>query len=130
MQLQDGTVVVGARLWDPPGAPWADAKAEKVFRRELERLKLSIAAGKKLGGCVPDGERTIALVHYPPRYSDGRVTDAVALLEGAHVERCIYGHLHGEEGHSHGFQGEAGGIQYLLTSVDAIDFKPVVIPAR
>lgn len=124
VRMDDGTVVVGARLWDPPGAPWADEHAERIFKRELERLKLSIAAGRTLGG-----ERTIALVHYPPRYSDGRVTDAVPLLEAAGVEVCVYGHLHGKD-HRHGYQGEADGIRYVLTACDAIDFRPIEIELR
>ncbi|MCA8943438.1 MAG: metallophosphoesterase [Planctomycetes bacterium] len=121
VKMDDGTVVVGARLWDPPDAPWADANAPKIFERELGRLKLSIEAGKKL-----EGERMIALIHYPPRYSDGRVTAAVPLLEEAGVIACIYGHLHGKD-HKYGFQGEAGGIRYYLTACDAIDFKPIEI---
>jgi uncharacterized protein len=120
--LPDGTTVIGARLWDPPDAPWANENAEKIFTREMGRLKLSIEAGAKLGG-----ERTLALIHYPPRYTDGRVTDAVALLEDAGVSTCVYGHLHGKD-HKYGFQGEAGGIQYYLTACDAIDFKPIEIP--
>lgn len=121
-QLPDGTVVVGSRLWDPPDAPWADEKAAKIFKRELGRLKLSIEAGQKLGGT-----RMIALIHYPPRYTDGRVTEAVAMLEAAGVEACIYGHLHGKD-HKYGFQGEAGGIRYYLTACDAIDFAPIEVP--
>ena len=97
------------------------------FARELERLKLSIQAGAKLGGCVEGGKRTIALVHYPPRYTDGRETGAVELLKSAHVDTCVYGHLHGKD-HKYGFQGEADGITYYLASVDAIDFKPIPIP--
>lgn len=122
--LDDGTVVVGTRLWDPPDAPWAQPEARKIFDREIERLKLSIAAGRELGGCVPGGRRTIALIHYPPRYSDGRETAAVPLLREACVQLCVYGHLHGKD-HKHGFQGESGGIRYFLASVDAIDFRPV-----
>ncbi|MHC5063438.1 MAG: metallophosphoesterase [Planctomycetota bacterium] len=121
IKMADGTVVIGSRLWDPPGAPWADEQAAKIFSREVGRLKLSVDAGKKLGG-----ERLIALVHYPPRYTDGRTTDAVPVLEDAGVSHCIYGHLHGKD-HVHGFQGEAGGIRYFLTSCDAIDFKPLRI---
>jgi hypothetical protein len=119
--MPDGTVVVGTRLWDPPGAPWADENAEKIFLREVERLRLSIAAGQQLGG-----DRMIALVHYPPRYSDGRVTPAVPVLEAAGVTDCIYGHLHGKD-HAYGFQGIANGIRYHLTACDAIDFAPVRI---
>jgi predicted phosphohydrolase len=121
--LPDGTAVVGTRLWDPPGAPWADEAAGKIFARELGRLQLSIAAGRQLGG-----RRTIALLHYPPRYTDGRVTDAVPLLEQAGVSLCVYGHLHGKD-LAFGFQGEAGGIRYYLVSVDNIDFKPIELPA-
>ncbi|MEO0477861.1 MAG: metallophosphoesterase [Planctomycetota bacterium] len=122
-KMDDGTVVVGARLWDPPNAPWADENAKKIFNREIERFRLSIEAGKKL-----DGDRMIALVHYPPRYSDGRCTAAVELMEEASVEACIYGHLHGRKYHKQGFQGEAGGIRYYLTACDAIDFEPIEIP--
>lgn len=122
VRLPDDTVVLGTRLWDPPGAPWADEHAQKVFRRELQRLELSIAAAEKLGG-----RRRIALIHYPPRYADGRVTDAVPLLERAGVSICIYGHLHGKD-IAHGFQGEAGGIRYYLVSCDAIDFRPIRVP--
>jgi len=119
--MPDGTVVVGARMWDPPGAPWADANAASVFERELGRLRLSIDAGKKLAA-----QRRLALIHYPPKYSDGRETAVVPLLKEAGIELCVYGHLHGRDCAS-GFQGEADGIRYLLTSCDAIDFKPIRI---
>jgi hypothetical protein len=125
-RLDDGTVVVGSRLWDPPDVPWADAGAAKIFNRELGMLRQSIAAGRELGGCVPGGNKTVALIHYPPRFSDGRITEAVPLLEQANVCVCVYGHLHGKD-HRHGFQGEAGGIRYHLAAVDAIDFKPIPI---
>lgn len=121
VRMPDGTVVVGTRLWDPPDAPWADDHAAKVFAREIERLKLSIAAGAKL-----DGKRTWALIHYPPRYRDGRITAAVPLLEAAGVSVCVYGHLHGKD-IAYGFQGVAGGIRYHCASVDAIDFRPIEI---
>ncbi|MBK8980057.1 MAG: metallophosphoesterase [Planctomycetes bacterium] len=121
VKLDDGTVVVGTRLWDPPDASWAEPGAQKIFTRELERLKLSIAEGHKLRG-----ERLLALIHYPPRYSDGRATEAVPLLEAAGVRVCVYGHLHGES-HALGFQGDAGGIRYLLTACDAIDFRPIEV---
>ncbi|HLQ36216.1 MAG TPA: metallophosphoesterase [Planctomycetota bacterium] len=127
VELDDGTIVIGTRLWDPPDAPWAEPQAVKIFAREIERLKLSIADGRKKGGCVPGGKRTIALIHYPPKYSDGRETEAVALLQAACVQVCVYGHLHGAENHLHGFQGEAGGIRYYLAAVDAIDFRPIPI---
>ena len=124
--LPDDTVVIGTRLWDPPDAPWADEHAAKVFARELERLRLSIEAGRKLGGCTEGGRPTVALIHYPPKYADGRETAAVPMLKEAHVKTCVYGHLHGRS-LSMGFRGVADGIRYYLASVDGIDFKPIPI---
>ncbi|MHC4896053.1 MAG: metallophosphoesterase, partial [Planctomycetota bacterium] len=121
IKMPDGTEVIGARLWDPPDAPWADERAGKIFERELGRLQLSIDAGEKLAG-----ERTIALIHYPPKYSDGRETRAVPMLKQAGVTHCIYGHLHGKD-LKHGFQGEADGIRYILASCDNIGFQPLEI---
>ncbi len=122
IKMPDGTVVIGARLWDPPDAPWADEKAEKIFQREIGRLKLSIEAGKKM-----EADRRLALIHYPPKYSDGRETAAIPMLKEAGVSICVYGHLHGKD-HKHGFQGLADGIRYYLTACDAIDFAPIEIP--
>ena len=48
------------------------------------------------------------------------------ILRDAHVEVCVYGHLHGKD-HKYGFQGTADGIRYYLASVDAIDFRPIPI---
>ena len=124
-RLDDGTVVVGSRLWDPPDAPWAAPEAAKVFARELLFLQQSIEAGRALGGCVK-GSRTIALIHYPRRYSDGRETAAVPLLKAASVTGCVYGHLHGSS-LKYGFVGDADGIRYFLASVDFIDFQPIPI---
>jgi predicted phosphohydrolase len=126
IRLDDGTVVIGSRLWDPPDAPWADADAGKILQRELNFLQQSIDAGRLLGGCVTGGARTIALVHYPPRFVDGRVTPAVPMLHAAHVQTCVYGHLHGKD-LQYGFVGVADGIRYHLASVDAIDFRPIRI---
>jgi len=125
-RLDDGTVVVGTRLWDPPDAPRAEPEAAKIFQRELNFLQQSIEAGRQLGGCAPGGAPTVALVHYPPRFADGRATAAVPLLQQAAVRVCVYGHLHGKD-LAHGFVGEADGIRYHLASVDAIDFQPIRI---
>jgi hypothetical protein len=117
--LPDGTCLVGTRGWDPPGAPWSKPGDEKVWKRELDRFDLSVAAARKLSY-----ERLVAMLHYPPRFTDGRETEFVPRLEAAGVSRCIYGHLHGKDLKS-GFNGEKGGIRYHLTSCDFLDFVPL-----
>ena len=55
-------VVCGSRLWTCPGALDWDSHDEKIYVREVERLKLSLEAGHKLAA----GRPLIAAIHYPP----------------------------------------------------------------
>ncbi len=118
------TAIAGGRGWTLPGDAYYTADDEKIYRRELERLRLSFEslAGKSYS-------RTLAALHFPPmnsRYEPSEVTD---LLERYGVEVCIYGHLHGE-GHNAGFTGVRNGIRYKLLSADSVAFAPVeVAPA-
>ena len=121
--LPDGTCVVGTRGWNPPGrveGPDGEYSEQdrKVYEREVHRLGLSIEHGRK-----QDYDRLWAMIHYPPVYSFGLVTDFVPLLEEAGVEKCIYGHLHGRDLRS-GFEGVRNGIEYHLVSVDHVDMTP------
>lgn len=125
--LPDGTCIVGTRGWNPPGrtdnpkAKYSE-KDRKVYEREVGRLKLSIEHAQRRGGW----ERLWAMIHYPPVYSFGLVTDFVPLLEEAGVELCIYGHLHGRDLKS-GFEGRRGPIEYRMVSVDHVDMTPQLI---
>lgn len=117
-------VVVGARGWTAPGDPMARPGDEKVFRRELERLRISIRTADRLFG--REAPR-LALLHYPPWLDLERPTSVVGLLRAAGVRVCVYGHLHGED-HQRAVTGERDGIAYLFVAADAVDFSPVEIP--
>lgn len=123
--LPDGTGIVGTRGWNPPGRNEGghrySAQDQKIYDREVQRLALSIQDLRK-----KDHERVWAMIHYPPVYSFGLVTEYVPLLEEAGVELCLYGHLHGRD-HASGFVGERNGIRYVLASVDYTDFRPVLL---
>jgi len=120
VDLGGGVGVVGTRGWTPPGAPRATAQDEKIYRRELQRLELSIAAGRDRF------ETLLAMLHYPPLYHGLGATAFVPLLEGARVSICVYGHLHGPD-HRYAFDGLQGGIRYHFVAADAVDFTPVRI---
>jgi len=94
--------------------------AEKIFTRELERLKLSL-------NLLDKGARMrIAMTHYPPISWDLKPSRASLILEQYHIDVCVFGHLHSiKKGVS--FFGEARGIKYLLTSCDYLDFTPIQI---
>jgi len=116
--------VAGGRGWTLPGDESFTATDEKIYRRELERLRLSFEslAGKAYSHLV-------AVLHYPPMNSRHEATEVTDLLHRYGVETCVYGHLHGD-GHRAGFSGERDGIRYRLLSADAVGFAPVeVAPA-
>ena len=59
----DGVVICGSRCWSVPGCPDFNEQDMKIYLRETERLKLSLKDCCKL---KQDGDKVIALIHYPP----------------------------------------------------------------
>ena len=91
---------------------------EKVFRRELGRLEVSLkAAGES---------EKLCFLHYPPRYRGYTCPEILELLTAYGVKDCYYGHLHGDS-HKLALQGESSGIGYWLTAADYLNFKPMKI---
>ncbi len=119
-------VVCGSRLWTCPGALDWDSHDEKIYVREVERLKLSLEAGHKLAA----GRPLIAAIHYPPFDKQQGGTAYSALLEQFGVAVCVYGHLHGRRAHRTAFEGERGGVRYHLIACDHLAFSPVVVWER
>jgi predicted phosphohydrolase len=120
----EGWVVVGARGWSAPGDPGATEADARVFRKELERLRLSIAAADaRFGAAAP----RLAVAHYPPWLVGREPTEVVTLLERARVRLVVYGHLHGAD-HALAVRGEQRGIDYRFVAADAVDFAPVALP--
>jgi predicted phosphohydrolase len=121
--LIDGRVIVGARGWTAPGGPEPDPGDEKIFRRELERLRLSIEdADTRFGREHP----RVAMLHFPP-WIDGRPpTPVVEMIREGGAKVCVYGHLHGTD-HRLAVTGEREEIRFHLVAADAIGFAPVEI---
>lgn len=115
-------VVAGSRLWSCPGALDFGADDQKIFQREIERLRLSLQAGRALAGARP----LVAAIHYPPFAADrGRTGTAFSeLLEQFGVALCVYGHLHGAPAHRTAFEGVRGGVHYRLIACDHLRFRP------
>ncbi len=131
-----GFSIGGARLWDTPeyrfseyiqfqenkkaalAPPSSLQEDEKIFLRELERLKLSL---KQLN---PQASKRIVMTHYPPISADLKPSRACQILEEFKVDICVFGHLHNVKKEA-SFFGEARGVKYLLTAADYLDFKPL-----
>ncbi len=115
-------VFCGTRGWNFPAPQQTlSAQDEKVYLRELVRLRMSLDQARKLGG-----DDVTVMLHFPPLFADGIGTEFTKILEEYAVQRVVYGHLHGA-GIKIGFEGERNGITYHLVSCDALDFSPVCI---
>lgn len=131
----------GARLWDTPEYafqefvefrenPRVKAAAveelvqeelsQKIFDRELERLKMSLKAMR------PDAKIRIAMTHYPPIGADMKPSRAAQILEQNNIQICVFGHLHNIKSGLSLF-GERSGIRYILASCDYLRFQPIAV---
>ena len=128
----------GSRLWDTKEYQFGDyihfqenpraskkeavkqEESEKIFSRELERLKLS------LNQLSPTAKVRIVMTHYPPISADLKPSLASKILEEFGIQICVFGHLHNLKKEKTLF-GEKHGVKYLLTSADYLDFTPVRI---
>lgn len=117
-----GVAICGTRGWFYPGQTMDFSEHdEKIFRRELIRLKLSLDAAKNDGF-----DRIILSIHYPPTDFWGADTEFTDLIEQYNVTDVIYGHIHGERGKT-AFGGVKAGIKYRLASSDCVKFRPILI---
>lgn len=122
MKFSD-TVICGSRAWSVPGSPDFGEADEKIYRRETERLRLSFCAANKLRG---EGDKLIALIHYPPfnvRRENSAFTD---LFEQNKVDAVVYGHLHGSVSRGDRLV-KKNGVDYYLTSCDMVGNELVEI---
>jgi uncharacterized protein len=113
-------VIAGSRCWTAPGAFDYTEHDEKIYLRELERLRMSLDKAK---ATVP-GRPIIAAIHYPPFTMKQENTAFADLMEQYDVRICVYGHLHGEKSFKYAFEGDRNGIRYMMLSCDYLKFKP------
>ena len=91
---------------------------EKVFKRELQRLEVSLQSAGELP--------KIVFLHYPPRYKGYECPEILELLKKYEVRSCFYGHLHGAS-HGLAMEGAWDGVTFRLLSADRLNFKPYCI---
>ena len=113
--------ICGSRGWICPGSDKFTEKDEKIYSRELIRLRLSLDSAKKAGF-----NKFIVMIHYPPTNEKFEESDIVKLFKEYNVEKVIYGHLHGPA-LRRVLEGVNDGVEYIMTSGDYIDFDPVKI---
>lgn len=96
---------------------WQDEEGkdnEKIYKRELERLKISLDMAKN----DDENGEIILVTHYPPTE---RIMDAI---KGYNVKKWIYGHIHSNYEDA---LVNINGIDTYLTSCDYLEFDLVKI---
>lgn len=113
--------ICGTRGWTYPGGENFSSHDEKIYKRELGRLKLSLDTAVKAGL-----KKFIVMFHYPPISDNFIESGFVDILKEYNVKTVIYGHLHGPS-LAKAVNTELDGIKYLITSADYLDFNPIRI---
>lgn len=118
--LVGSTAVCGTRGWNlkHDGPEWT-AHDDKIYRRELLRMKMALDAAVKTGA-----ERIILSMHYPPTDHRGSDTEFTELIRQYSVDYVLYGHLHGADAALHAYNGTKNGTVYRLVSSDCLKFRP------
>ena len=118
----------GTRGWSLPSSPgYSKENDKKYLDREIHRLKLSL---EQLN---PKAELKIALIHYPPLYSNDLDTPFSDLLAEAGVDLCVYGHIHlSKSGRLDVsvLNGRHRKVLYQLVSCDTLKFVPWELDPR
>jgi uncharacterized protein len=117
----ENTALCGTRGWKCPGDDDFDEEDDKLYKRELIRLELSLRNAIEM-----KVEDLLAIMHFPPFNSKRERSGFVELMMKYGVKKCIYGHLHGE-GQRNAINGIRDGISFRLVSADYLKFKPLKI---
>lgn len=125
MALQNDCIVLndvclaGSRGWVlPQGDAKLPVEDEKILKREVARMEMSLKAAGEKGA----GRPIFVLMHYPPFNEMSDESEFTKLFVVHGVQKVVYGHLHGASV-KNAFSGIRQGIEYRLVSADALDFK-------
>lgn len=118
----DNITICGTRGWICPGDSEYTLHDEKIYRRELMRLRMSLEEGKK-----QQGAEILGVLHYPPTNDRLKGSGFTDLFEEYGVKTVVYGHLHGAAVYYNGLSGVRNRVEYILTSCDKLHCTPLQI---
>lgn len=111
-------VIAGSRGWTSPESSDFTEQDRKLYLREAERFRLAFHEVRKVR---EEGDKLIALMHYPPMGLKKEDTLFTELFEENGVDKVVFGHLHGSVYYP--LKSEKNGVEYVLTSCDKTKFS-------
>lgn len=124
----EGFIICGSRGWyndeNLNNIP-ENTDYDKIIRREVIRLTMSLEAGKKLQNEQAQNAEMLVFLHFPPVFRDFRCEEIIDTLKSFGIRRCFYGHIHGGCDFPAVFEDD--GIDYRILSADQVKFTPQMI---
>lgn len=129
--LFENKIIAGTRGWIYSNTE----HSEKINKRELIRLELSIQSGinkyqQNENYNKNASNEIICVLHYPPitkqMIENKQKSEYIELMKKYDIKKCIFGHLHGHA-HKEAIEGNVDGINLKLVSADYLNFKPYQI---
>jgi predicted phosphohydrolase len=117
----EGIAICGTRGWKCPGEDDFKKDDEKIYKREVDRLELSIKSAETL-----EYSQRLVFMHYPPVTAKSQSSGFIDIMKKYNISECYYGHLHGE-GIKGAIEGQYEGINLRLVSADYLNFTPLLI---
>lgn len=120
-KVNDSLYICGSRGWTIPGEKGFSPEDEKIYLRELARLRLSLDS-------VPKNldREIIVMLHYPPTNLQHEQSGFIDLLKEYEIKTCVYAHLHDTSIQCR-LPDNKWGIDFKLVSADALSFNPLLI---
>ena len=119
----DGYVFCGTRGWSVPETGKESTDEDiKLYKREIERLKLTLTFAKNL---KEENDKIVAMIHFPPFGSGMEESEFTKLFEEFGVHTVVFGHIHGYTNCP--LHCNIGGVEYFFTSCDHIKNDPVLL---
>lgn len=115
----DDVVVAGTRGWVVPGSHGFEEHDELVYAREVQRLRLSLAAAAALGGPY-----LAVMLHFPPTNHRGEPSEMLEVLRTAAPDALVFGHVHGG---SPVVVPSVGDATVRFVAADHLEFEPALI---
>jgi len=126
--LCEDIIICGTRGWfvggddDGGGVSEEEMFNQKILKREVNRLDMSIQAARKIQKENQDCEIT-AFIHYPPVYGNYVCDEIVNLLEREEIKRCYFGHIHNVNEFK--IRKTYKNINFEIVSADFLKFTPM-----
>lgn len=117
----EGMAICGTRGWKCPGEDDFKKDDEKIYKREVDRLELSIKSAQTF-----EHKEKLVFMHYPPVTAKSQTTGFIDIMKKYDISDCFYGHLHGD-GIRGAIEGEYEGVNLKLVSADHLNFMPILV---